>query len=98
MKRIFQDYDISTQFTPVNTLKNALVNHKDKQQLSRRSNVVHEICCNQNFACQEAYIGETSKRLQHRHKQHCLSSCNGNDVQKFSSASFRVHIKLTSMM
>ena len=32
MKQIFQDYDISMQFTAVNTLKNSLVHPKDKQQ------------------------------------------------------------------
>ena len=32
MKRIFQDYDNSTQFTAVITLKNSLVHHRDKQQ------------------------------------------------------------------
>ena len=78
MKTIFQDYDISTQFTPVNTLKSSLVHPKDKQQQSRQSNVVYEICCNPNFACQDAYIGETSQPLQHRLKQHSRSSYSGN--------------------
>ena len=74
MKEIFQDNDISTQLTAVNTLKNSLVDPKDKQQQRRQSNVVHEICCNPNFVCQDVYIGETSQTLQHRLKQHCQSS------------------------
>ena len=57
MKRISQDYDISTQFTAVNTLKNS----KYKQRQSRQSDAVYEICCNPNFACQDAYIGGTSQ-------------------------------------
>ena len=61
MKRIFQDNDISTQLTAVNTLKNFLVHPKDKQQKSRQSEVVYEICCNPNIACQDAYIVETSQ-------------------------------------
>ena len=40
---------------------------------------MYDICCNPNFACQYAYIGETSQQLQHRLKQHCRSSYNEND-------------------
>ena len=68
---------------PANTLKNSLVHPKDKQEISRQSNVVYEICCNQNFACQDAYIDETSQPLQHNLKQHCRSSYNGNDTAVF---------------
>ena len=66
MKRIFQDYDISTQFTAVNTSKNSLVHPRDRQQQNRQSDVVYEMCCNPYCACQDAYIGETSQPLQHR--------------------------------
>ena len=79
MKRILQDYDIRTQFAAVNILRNSLVHSKGKQQQNRLSDVVYEICCNPNFACQDAYIGETSQLLQHRLKQHYQSSYNGND-------------------
>ena len=41
---------------------------------------MYDICCNPNFSCQDAYIGETSQPLQHRLKQHCHSSYNGNDL------------------
>ena len=74
---------ISTQFTVVSTLKNSLVHPKDKQQTSRQCNVVYIIYCNQNFSCQEAYIGETSPPLQLRLKQHCRSSYNENDSAVF---------------
>ena len=70
------------QFTAVDT-RNSLVHPKDKQQQSHQSNVVYEICCNPNFACQDAYIGETSQPLQHRLRQHCRSSYNGNDSAVF---------------
>ena len=78
-----QDYDISSQLTPVNTSKDSHVHSKDKQQQSRQSNVVYEICFNPIFACQQAYIGETSQQLQHHPKQHCQSSYNGNDSAVF---------------
>ena len=41
MKQNFQDYDISMQFTAVNTSKSCLVHSKDKQLQSLQSNVVH---------------------------------------------------------
>ena len=44
---------------------------------------MYEICCNPNFACKDAYIGKTSQTLQHRLKQHCQSSYNGNDSAVF---------------
>ena len=44
---------------------------------------MYEICCNPNFACQDAYIGETSQPLQHRPRQHCRSSYNENDSAVF---------------
>ena len=80
---------MSTQPTPVNTLKNSLVHPKDKQQQSHQINVVHEIYCNPNFTCQDTYIGETSQPPQHRLKQHCQSSYNGNDsaIFKYITAS-----------
>ena len=83
MKQIFTDYNISTLFTPVNTLKNSPVHPNDIQQKSRESNVVYEICCNQNLACQDAYIGETSQPLQKCLRQHCRSSYNWNDSALF---------------
>ena len=71
MRRIFQDYDISTQLTAVNALRNSLAHPKDKQQQqSCQCDAMFEICCNPNFACQDAYIGETSLPLQHHLKQH----------------------------
>ena len=83
IKENFLDNDFSTQIAAVNTLKNTLVHPKDKQQQSRQGDVVYEICCNPNFACQDAYIGETSQPLQHRLRQHCRSNYNGSDSAVF---------------
>ena len=44
MKRILQEYDITTQNTAVNILRNSLVHPKYKQQQSRETNAVYEIC------------------------------------------------------
>ena len=77
MMPIFQDYDISTQLTPVSTLTNSLVHPKDNQRKRRQSDIVYEFCCKQNFVCQDAYIDEASQPLQHRLKQRCRYSYNG---------------------
>ena len=83
MKGIFQDYYMSTQIAAVNTLMNSLVHPKDKQQQSRQSDDVYEICYRSNCACQDAYIGETSQPLQYPLNQHSRSSYNGNDSAVF---------------
>ena len=45
-----------------------------------------------NFACQEAYIGETSQPLQHRLRQHCRHSYNGNDLAGFRHIASSGHL------
>ena len=60
-----------------------LSSSSQRQKKPRQSNDVYEICCNPNFACQDAYIGMTSQSLQHRPKQHCRSSYVGNDSAVF---------------
>ena len=77
MMRIFQDNDISTQLTPVNTLRNSLVQRKDNQRKRCQSDVLYEFRCNQNFVCQDAYIDEATQPLQHRLRQRCRHSYNG---------------------
>ena len=44
---------------------------------------MHEISCNPNVACQDAYIGETSHQYMHRLKQNCQSSYNEDDSEVF---------------
>ena len=96
MKRILKDYDISTQFTPVNALKNAPIHPSDKQKKRRQSDVVYEICCNPNIACHEAYIDVIFLPLQHSLKQHCPSY--GENHSAVFNHVIRIDIKLMSMM
>ena len=44
-----QDYNISAQFTQINTSKNTLVHLNEKQHKSRHGDVMYEICCRQNM-------------------------------------------------
>ena len=63
LRRVFKDYNISTHFKPTNTIRQALVHPKDKQQKGRVSGVVCGIQCSETFDCNEHYIGETSQPL-----------------------------------
>ena len=56
MKLVFVDYNISTQFTLVITLKSMFIHHRDKQQKSSSTDV-YEISSDQEYAGQEPYIG-----------------------------------------
>ena len=44
MMRIFQYFYISTQLTPVSTLRNSLVHPKDTQRKRCQSDVLYEFC------------------------------------------------------
>ena len=79
MKQIFQDYDISAQFTPVNTLKISLVHPKDKPKKAVKVMLSMKFASTLSLSFQDTYIGVTSQPLQHRPKQHCRSSYNGNE-------------------
>ena len=74
LKRIFREYNITTHFKPVNTIRQALVHPKDKQPKGRQSGLVYGIQCAENFDCSDTYIGETSQPLRKRLQQHQRSS------------------------
>ena len=74
LRRVFKDYNISTHFKPINTIRQTLVHPKDKQPKGRVSGVVYGIQCSETFDCNEHYIGETSQPLKKRLQQHSRSS------------------------
>ncbi|XP_072039422.1 uncharacterized protein [Amphiura filiformis] len=74
LKRIFREYNITTHFKPVNTIRQALVHPKDKQPKCRQSGLVYGIQCAESFNCTDTYIGETSQPLKKRLQQHQRSS------------------------
>ena len=62
---------------------------------------MYVICCNPKYVCQEAYIGETSQPLQHRLRQRCQSSYDGNDSAIFKhimSSEHQVDVNVVAIL
>ncbi|KAI8487988.1 hypothetical protein Bbelb_344360 [Branchiostoma belcheri] len=82
LRRIFQNFNIATNFKPHSTLRQRLVHPKDRPQKGTKANVIYRLKCEEPN-CNNTYIGETSRPLKVRYKEHCRSSANG-----YSSAIF----------
>ncbi|XP_072025169.1 uncharacterized protein [Amphiura filiformis] len=66
-RRIFNKHGIQTSFKPHQTLRNILVHPKDKRDSLQTAECVYEIPCRN---CEKTYIGETSRVLGTRLKEH----------------------------
>ena len=86
LRRIFQNFNIATNFKPQSTLRQKLVHPKDRPRKGIKANVIYRLKCEEPN-CINTYIGETSQPLKERYKQHCRASNNG-----YSSAIFH-HLK-----
>ena len=62
IKNIFRAFGVSTVFKPVNTLREKLVNVKDRTPKEKMYNLVYRIKC-AHPGCDESYIGETKQAL-----------------------------------
>ena len=69
IKNICKRYGIQTHFKGNSTIKNMLVNPKDKDPLDKKSEAMYWYQCGE-FTCDEEYIGETSRTLLERYKEH----------------------------
>ena len=67
VQRIFKKHDIHCAFKPHNTLRSMLVRPKDPRPALETSDCVYKIPC---ANCEVPYIGETSRHLKHRLKEH----------------------------
>ena len=67
LKRAFHNKDIDIAFKSSNTLRSRLVHAKDKVPRQIRSGIVYKITC---ADCHDCYIGETSRTLNERLKEH----------------------------
>ena len=72
-KKIFRYTAIQVCFKGVNTLKSMLMHPKDKISIEQKKDIVYHWEC-QADGCKSAYIGETSRALGERVKEHCKSS------------------------
>ncbi|KAI8490873.1 hypothetical protein Bbelb_312920 [Branchiostoma belcheri] len=82
LRRIFQNFNIATNFKPHSTLRQRLVHPKDRPHKGTKANVIYKLKCEEPN-CNNTYIGETSRPLKVRYKEHCRPSANG-----YSSAIF----------
>ena len=72
-KKIFRYTTIQVCFKGVNTLKSMLMHPKDKISIDQKKDIVYHWEC-QADGCKSAYVGETSRALGERVKEHCKSS------------------------
>ena len=68
-KNICGKYDIKTYFKGNTTIKQVLMKPKDQDLKDKKSGVIYSYQC-EDIACDEAYIGETSRTLGERYKKH----------------------------
>ena len=69
IKKICRKYDIQTHFKGNKTIKEILVKPKDKDPLDRSSRAIYWSWCGE-LTCNDEYIGETSRILGERYKEH----------------------------
>ena len=67
VRQILNRMDIRTCFKPMKTLRHMLVHPKDPTPMPAVSGVIYEIPCQD---CEESYIGQTGRTLDHRIKEH----------------------------
>ena len=68
-KHICGKYGIQVHFKGNTTIKQVLMKHKDQDPRDSKSGVIFSFLCS-NIACDEEYIGETSRTLGERCKEH----------------------------
>ncbi len=63
---VARDFDIKTTFTSGKTLRSYLTKVKDTIPITTESSILYSIPC----SCGKVYIGETTRRLEQRLKEH----------------------------
>ena len=69
IKRICSKYGIQTHFRGNSAIKNILVSPKDKDPMEKKNGAIYWFQCGE-LACDEEYIGGTSRALRERFKEH----------------------------
>ncbi|CAH1262968.1 Hypp2604 [Branchiostoma lanceolatum] len=62
LRRIFQNFNIATNFKPQSTLRQRLVHPKDRPRKGSKADVIYRLKCEEPN-CNNTYIGETSRSL-----------------------------------
>ena len=69
LNKIHSRYGVQTQFKGSPTIKQMLVRPKDEDPKDCQSNVIYSYQCKE-VDCDEEYIGETSRTLGKRYREH----------------------------
>ena len=69
IKKIYGRYGIQSHFKGGSTIKNLLVSSKDKDPMVSQSDAIYWYQCG-DLACDDEYIGETSRIFGERYKEH----------------------------
>jgi hypothetical protein len=67
LAKIFRRHGVGTYFKPYNTLRQQLVNLKDKTPDEKKCGVIYQLTCEQ---CDKQYVGETARAFGTRLKEH----------------------------
>jgi hypothetical protein len=67
LTNIFRDHGVNAYHKPMNTIRSMLVHPKDKTPDSNKCGVIYKISCPE---CEDTYIGETSRAMDVRLKEH----------------------------
>jgi hypothetical protein len=78
LDRVYRKYGIQSAMKPHMTLRKLLVHPKDKYELKDNSGVVYRIPCR---GCDQAYIGETARKLGYRVEEHRKDVESKEDVR-----------------
>ncbi|CAH1239264.1 HTR6 [Branchiostoma lanceolatum] len=70
LRRIFQNFNIATNFKPQSTLRQRLVHPKDRPRKGSKADVIYRLKCEEPN-CNNTYIGETSRSLNERWVKVC---------------------------
>ena len=79
--RIFRKFDTTVCFRPANTLGQQLVKLKDKADPLKQADAIYKVGCKN---CELSYIGETTRPLYVRQKEHLAESEKANNTRSFT--------------
>ena len=92
-KNTCQKYGVQVHFKGGQTIKDLLMNPKDKDPITNKSGVIYRYKCSE-FGCEEEYIGESARTFAERFKEHqkspspihdhCNISGHKADINNFS--------------
>ena len=79
---MFKEHNVSTAMKPINKIRSAVVQPKDKIPKEKQNELIYRIPCKN---CDFVYIGETGRSLEKRLAEH-KDNVNKNTKQQYTRA------------